>query len=87
MVTPRIDGPPMLWVKWSCRRCGGDGVARTTFTIPEGFPEDAMRALLTDLRVKKLIPRHLELHQCYALADDFDLQPTVPQHKVLVDRR
>lgn len=82
-----FEGPPLLWVAWTCRRCGGEGVARTTFTIPEGFPEESMRALLTDLRVKKLIPRHYALHRCFAVADDFALRPTVPQEKVLVDRR
>jgi hypothetical protein len=82
-----IEGPPQLWVKWTCRRCGEGGVARTTFTIPEWFPEDAMRALLTDLRVKKLIPKHYVLHRCFAVADDFLIEATVPDHKVLVDRR
>lgn len=86
-MAPTFEGPPQLWVAWTCRRCGGTGVARTTFMVPEGFPEESMRALLADLRVRKLIPKHYALHQCFAVADDFDIQPTVPNHKVLIDRR
>ena len=87
-IKPALEGPPQLWVKWSCRRCGfTGGVARATFHIPEGFPEESMRLLLNDLRLKKLIPRHYELHKCLAVADDFIIEPTVPDHKVLVDRR
>lgn len=86
-VKPALEGPPMLWVEWDCRRCGfTGGVARTTFTVPEGFPEAAMRQLLVDCK-KHLIQRHYQLHQCLATVEDFTLRPTVPQDKVLVDRR
>ena len=77
-----IPGPSLLFVRWSCRRCGhSTGVARTTVPVAElADNEDVMRRLYDALRVK-LVRKHMLGQGCIASPSDFDLRAIEPNRR------
>jgi hypothetical protein len=66
-----LAGPPLVYVSWSCRRCGHKGgMARTTFPIETRWTEAMGRTMFDELR-KKLVRVHQAMHSCIAVPDDF----------------
>ncbi len=80
-----IPGPPALYVRWHCRRCGHDGgFAKTTVPIidPNGMPEETMRALFEACR-RKMVKVHMRAQGCIAVPDDIVLSRGVPADKTI----
>lgn len=76
-----IPGPSLLYVRWSCRRCGHTGgVARTTVPVDETFRGELLRTLLDSAR-QKIVRIHQRGQGCIALPADVVLEPYVPQGK------
>jgi hypothetical protein len=66
-----IATPPLVYVSWSCRRCGHTGgMARTTFPIDTRWTEGMGRTLFDQLRLK-LVRVHQAKQACIAVPDDF----------------
>jgi hypothetical protein len=83
-----IPGPSLLYVKWGCRRCGHrDGIARTTVPLVDGMTEQSaiVQQLLVALR-KRLVRKHMRVSGCIATMDDFILESTVPNGKLLAKK-
>lgn len=76
-----LAGPPLVYVSWSCRRCGhAGGMARTTFPIDTKWTEDMGRTLFQALR-KKLVRVHSNRQGCIAVPDDFVVSQFIPDGK------
>lgn len=88
-----IPGPSQLYVRWRCRRCGErEGVARTNIPVTSEWDTAMMQRLLDDLR--RVLPvKHQRYCAkagkpiCFAVPDDFVLEPFVPQGKTLIDKK
>lgn len=79
-----LAGPPPLYVRWSCRRCGHQGgIARTTVPVV-GWSTEMYQHLLQSLR-QRLTRKHLD-QGCVATVEDFRIEPFVPDGKTLLDR-
>ena len=76
----KIPGPPALYVRWSCRRCGHTGgFAKTTLPIVDKtWTEDMMRYLFDVLRLK-LVKVHARGQGCIAAPDDFKIERGAPE--------
>ncbi len=84
MSPTQLESPPLLWVRWDCRRCGHKGgVARTTMPIVDtASSETYLRALFDHLRLK-LVKIHQRHTTCIATPDDFVIYRGVPDGKTL----
>jgi len=72
-----IATPSLIWVAWSCRRCGHTGgVARTTIPLETYWTESMGREMFAQLR-QKLVRVHMK-QGCIAVPDDFVLSRHVP---------
>jgi hypothetical protein len=73
---------PLLYVRWSCRRCGHDGgFAQTTVPIvTKDWNEEMMRHLLDALRAH-LVNVHARSQGCIASHDDFIITRGVPEDR------
>lgn len=80
-----IPGPSLLYVKWSCRRCGHTGgVARTTIPVDASFKGELMQQLMRSAR-EKVQRVHQRGQGCVASGSDFVFEAYVPDGKTLLD--
>lgn len=73
-----VAAPALIYVKWTCRRCGHNhGMARTTLPFDfSGSPE--MRAVMVDQLKQKLVRVHQAKQGCIAVSQDFVITPCNP---------
>jgi hypothetical protein len=73
-----LAAPALIYVRWSCRRCGHTGgMARTT--IPFDLAEAASLQAVMHVQLRnKLVRVHANRQGCIALPTDFEIQRVNP---------
>lgn len=79
-----FDGPPALYVRWTCRRCGAVGLARSTIPVTPDWNESMMRRLFEALKQKLVIIHLRRQFTCVPCFEDFDLSRGCPEDATVV---